>query len=489
MTTAAVYIRKSREEAGKPSHRLTVQREQLPAHAAAQGWKVAIYDDGHASAARGKVEDLRARARLEADIRSGRIDLVLCIELSRLSRDDSLGDYVNWLHLCGEHQVKLATPSRTLDPAQPSDWMLLLMEGGFSSVEMKVLKKRMAEGRRQALVEGRWLGGMPPVPYRYDKESGGLIVDSTALPVVQKIIAMSEGHSTREIAAEVGWPVIKVRRILTEQRLTFYAGQAIDPDTGEQFPGQWPAIIGHEQAARAAAGKRQRKGAAKRSFGGLLSNLGIFVCGYCGRSVRSWKGRPGQPGWYGCKANETARECQPSRLINQAAIDTRIVASLVDTLSDLDALQAAWAASRRDAGPSQKLQEIEAGLEQLRQRKQRLVAAIAEGVITFADARDQISSIDVAVSVLVREREGLLASSVAPDFDSLTITENDFQVLDVTDQRALIRAAIERINLHSDHAVVGYRFPVNLEGGTTIKIELPPPGTPGRRRKRPFDAG
>jgi DNA invertase Pin-like site-specific DNA recombinase len=138
--TAAVYIRKSRKDADKPSHRLTVQREHLPAYAKAQGWQVEIYDDGHASAARGKTEDLRERARLEDDIRASRIDIILTIELSRLSRDDSLQDYVAWLHLCGEHGVKLATMSRILDPAQHSDWMLLLMEGGFSSVEMKVLQ-------------------------------------------------------------------------------------------------------------------------------------------------------------------------------------------------------------------------------------------------------------------------------------------------------------------------------------------------------------
>lgn len=34
---AAIYIRKSREDKDKHAHRLTVQREQLPAHALAQG--------------------------------------------------------------------------------------------------------------------------------------------------------------------------------------------------------------------------------------------------------------------------------------------------------------------------------------------------------------------------------------------------------------------------------------------------------------------
>ncbi|MEA3545743.1 MAG: recombinase family protein, partial [Thermodesulfobacteriota bacterium] len=143
---AAIYIRKSREDKSKPSHRLTVQRQQLPAYAQSQGWTPTVYDDGHASAARGKTEDLAQRNQLETDIKSGKIQIILTIELSRLSRDDSMQDYTSWLHLCSQNNVKLATMSRTLDPAQHSDWMLLLMEGGFSSVEMKVLQGRMAEG-------------------------------------------------------------------------------------------------------------------------------------------------------------------------------------------------------------------------------------------------------------------------------------------------------------------------------------------------------
>lgn len=97
MIRAAVYIRKSREDKTKPGYRLSLQRRQLPAHAGSQGWHAAIYDDGHASAARGKIEDFKERSRLKADIRANKIDIVVVIGLSRLSRDDSLQDYVAWL--------------------------------------------------------------------------------------------------------------------------------------------------------------------------------------------------------------------------------------------------------------------------------------------------------------------------------------------------------------------------------------------------------
>ena len=75
-----------------------------------------VYDDGHASAARGKIEDLKERFRLETDIRENKVDIVLVIELSRLSRDDSLQDDVAGLTLCADRGVRLATPSQILDP-------------------------------------------------------------------------------------------------------------------------------------------------------------------------------------------------------------------------------------------------------------------------------------------------------------------------------------------------------------------------------------
>lgn len=214
----AIYIRKSRKDKSKPAHRLNVQRQQLPAYAKAQGWQPIVYDDGHASAARGKTEDLKQRSRLEADIRDGKINIILTIELSRLSRDDSMQDYTAWLHLCSQHQIKLATMSRTLDPAQHSDWMLLLMEGGFSSVEMKMLQARMKEGRAEAFRAGKYLSGNPPLPYVYDKQLGGLRIDQDQLKEAETILTMAETMSVHRIVKKTGKPEITIRRMISDDR-------------------------------------------------------------------------------------------------------------------------------------------------------------------------------------------------------------------------------------------------------------------------------
>lgn len=329
---AALYIRKSREDKNKPSHRLSVQREQLPAHARAQGWQVEVYDDGHASAARGKTEDLQQRSRLENDVKAGKIGLILVIELSRLSRDDSLQDYVAWLHLCSQHQVKLATPSRILDPVQHSDWMLLLMEGGFSSVEMKVLQARMAEGRVEAYRAGKYLAGNPPIPYRYDGGIGGLVVDEEKIETIRRMMELAETHPANQVAEMVGLPAIAVRRAISDERLRMYLGQRLDPDTGDIIQGQWPAVLDTEQAERVRRNRGSRRKAPRRDFAALLSNLDLLTCGYCGRNIRAWKnGRPRVDGtridYYGCRAKDRGA-CKQSRMLPTHILDERVLVNL-----------------------------------------------------------------------------------------------------------------------------------------------------------------
>ncbi len=112
-TTAAIYIRKSHEDRDKPSHRLTVQREQLPAHARAQGWAVQVYDDGHASAARGKPENLKERTFLERDICAGKIGVVLCTELPYLSLDNSVRAKDSTPQISNSSRIKTSASGKT----------------------------------------------------------------------------------------------------------------------------------------------------------------------------------------------------------------------------------------------------------------------------------------------------------------------------------------------------------------------------------------
>lgn len=472
-TTAAIYIRKSREDKDKPSHRLTVQREQLPAYATSQGWAYEIYDDGHASAARGKAENLKERARLEADIRGGKIDIILTIELSRLSRDDTLQDYVGWLHLCGEYNVKLATMSRILDPAQHSDWMLLLMEGGFSSVEMKVLQSRMKEGRDQAFRAGKYLGGVVPPPYIYDHANSLPIIDHDQLDKLKEIWTMIETMSTRDISKITGRPMINIRRAISDDRLNFYQAIRIDVD-GNIIPCEWEPCMTSEQAERIRSSRKSRHKGYKRQTTGLLSNLGIFFCGFCGRSVRYWGPTSRRNyAYYGCRANETARLCEKSRMVKQEDIDKKIVTNLISTIVNLEDLKASWISVHNMDNTHQNLTEIDKKIIKQTTRKQRLIDAIADGIFDFSEAKAKRQEIDSIIAALNKQRSEILAiQKPEPAWDLLDITREEFDSLTYEDQRELIKISIYQVKLYSSYLTIEYNFPRSTTGDTISRIHL-----------------
>jgi DNA invertase Pin-like site-specific DNA recombinase len=473
----AVYIRKSREDGDKQGHRLTVQREQLPAYAQAQGWAVTIYDDGHASAARGKVEQLPERARLEADVRAGRVDIILVIELSRLSRDDTMQDYVGWLTMCADHKTKLATLSRILDPSQNSDWMLLLMEGGFSSVEMKVLSQRMKEGRDQAFAAGKFLGGIPPKPYLYDKALARPVVDAEQLAAMEILWTMAESMSAKAIAERLELPEIAVRRAISDDRLNFYQALRIDPGTGEAITCDWLPVMNAARAERIREKRRSRRtNGIRRDSAGLLSALGIMYCGYCGRTAKSWwnsKTRTdgSRLDYYACVTKNKAGACPKSRMISHQVINDKVVGNLLSTLASADQLRGYWQAyetARQNKGQGT---DLMADLLQEEQKKSNLIKAIATGVLDFGDAKIEMEWIKRRISD-IQNQISAENTTKEPDWETIILTRAEWEVLDESNQRAVISAVISRVTLFSSYAVINYMFPRTKSGSTEARINL-----------------
>lgn len=482
MIQCAIYIRKSREEKDKLSQRLTVQREQLPIYAATQGWSSLIYDDGHASAALGKTESLKERARLETDIRAGKINIILTIELSRLSRDDTMQDYIAWLTLCADHRVKLATMSRILDPAQHSDWMLLLMEGGFSSVEMKVLQGRMKQGRDQAYQTGKYLGGGCPPPYILDKTQGRPVADPELLKQMQQIWNMTETMSAKAIANELGKPEIFIRRSISDDRLLFYQAIRIDPQTGEPITCDWEPVMTSEQATVIRANRRTRvtnKNGTKKEFAALLSNLQLVFCGYCGRTVKKWTNTRARTdgtviNYYGCQTKDTRKKCERARLIAQDVVDTAIITNVFNTLSDLDELKNHWEDHQSRMNTGEELQKTIAAIKTAQEKKKRLISAITNGIMELADAKEAMDEIKAKIETLEQQRHEIGTNIMnPPDWSSIDLSREEFDQMDQIHQREFLRLVIDKIELYNMHIIVTYKFPRRQDGTMTSKINLP----------------
>lgn len=485
----AIYIRKSRKDKDKVSHRLAFQRESLPEYARSQGWEYEVYDDDHASASRKNIGELHERARLEADIRAGKIDIVLVIELSRLSRDDSMQDYVAWLTLCATNGVKLAVQSRILDPADRNDWLMLIIEGGFLSAEMKQTAARMREGFDKAFRSGHFLGGVPPAPYKLSGRRQTPIVDKDELIRMQCLWKMAEKISARAIADELGMPEIAVRRAIRDDRLLFYQALRIHPETGELFHCNWEPVMDSAQAERIRAARRTRKnGDAKRGEpASLLTNLGLFFCGYCGRPIKihynSKKRRDGSRlYYYGCQSG-----CDGSRMIAQPIANKKVTRNLFGTLANLDQLKKYWLLEQNRKDSSEEIKELLAQQQSQESEMQNLVEAIAKRIITEANAHKKSAAINATLQEIEKRLQELSSfKSDEPDWEALSFRQNDFDRLNLSDQRLLIRAAIERVAMYDSYFIVTYHFPRTAEGDCTSRIHLPPPqrGTAAGRLPR-----
>ena len=478
MTNAAIYIRKSREDKDKPSQRLNVQREQLPAYAASKGWDISIYDDGHASAAQGKTESLKERARLETDIRGGKINVILCIELSRLSRDDTMQDYVAWLTLCADHRVKLSTMSRILDPSQHSDWMLLLMEGGFSSVEMKVLQARMKEGRDEAYRAGKFLGGGCPPPYIYDKAQGRPVIDINLLIQAKRVWQLAETMSARKLALTLNMPMISTRRMLADDRLLFCQALRADPSGGKPIKCDWKPCLTPKQADRIRAGRRIGYKGPRRPYGGLLSNLSIMYCGYCKSTWRGWKGQTRVDGtwtnYYGCQGKAHKGKCPKSKMVEQTIIDSRLTINLLGILDKIPELKTVWEKSAGNDTSINRLEQITREQISFETKKQRLAIAISEGVIEFADAKQQMNAIKTTLEALKKEKCTIITTPTEePPWEALAEVRDMFRTASQEEQREIIATAIKQIKVYSTYLLIEYRFPVSENGGTSTRIHLP----------------
>jgi hypothetical protein len=272
--------------------------------------------------------------------------------------------------------------------------------------------------------------------------------------------------------------------------LLFYQGLRIDPATGETIPGQWPAVIDAEQADRIRAGRISKaSGYSRRHHASLLSNLDLVVCGYCGSSLRAWQGGRARSDnsrqqYYGCTAKE-GRTCPQSRMIQQPLIDERVVTNLLGILGRADELQKHWKARQAQLDPAATLAEMQQQERTLRQKKQRLVAAIAEGIIDFADARTQSTGIDRALAeTLARQAELRRDLGSAPDWAALTLTEGDWTALTEPEQREVLALAIEQIQAFATYLLITYRFPLREDHTCTSRIHLPPPQKPGPKPKK-----
>ena len=165
----ALYLRKSRaEELGESTEdALRRHRETLEETARDMGLVICgVYEEVASG------EDLYARPemlRLLRDVREGRYEAVLCMDVDRLGRG-SMSQQGVILEAFQHAGVKIITPQKTYDLDNEMDEDYTELQTFFARKELKLIKKRLRRGQERTAAEGGYLAN---APFGYEKTRAG----------------------------------------------------------------------------------------------------------------------------------------------------------------------------------------------------------------------------------------------------------------------------------------------------------------------------
>ena len=161
---AIVYIRQS--SPGQVIHNQESQRRQygLADHARKLGFQqVEIIDEDLGRSGSGQVERPGFQ-HLVAEVCTGQVGAVLCIEASRLARNGR--DWHHLIELCGLVRTIVIDPDGVYDPGILNDRLLLGLKGTMSEFELNLLRQRSLEAIRQKARRGE-LQFRLPIGFRW----------------------------------------------------------------------------------------------------------------------------------------------------------------------------------------------------------------------------------------------------------------------------------------------------------------------------------
>ena len=217
MKRAAIYVRVSTEDQAREGYSIAAQLKRLHAHCQVQGWMVAdeYVDDGQSGRTVKRPE--YERMMKERD----QWDAILVLKMDRIHRNSrNFMAMMDDLRMSGKDFVS-ATDS--FDTSTATGRFVMDMLQRIAQLESEQIGERVHMGMRQAAEEGKFLGMSDPYGYRFDRESGTLVIVPTGAQVVKEIHSLyfGEGWSMQVIADHLNAQNIptKLRRLWSKRQV------------------------------------------------------------------------------------------------------------------------------------------------------------------------------------------------------------------------------------------------------------------------------
>jgi site-specific DNA recombinase len=188
LARCAIYTRKSTEHNLELAfNSLDAQREACEAYIKSQaheGWWLIPdrYDDGAFS---GASLERPALQQLLADVRAGKIDIVLAYKVDRLTR--SLADFAKLIELFDAHGVSFVSVTQSFNTSSSMGRLTLNVLLSFAQFERELIGERVRDKIAASKRKGLWVGG--PVPLGYAAVDKKIVVVPAEAEAVRTIFA------------------------------------------------------------------------------------------------------------------------------------------------------------------------------------------------------------------------------------------------------------------------------------------------------------
>jgi len=346
---AIVYVRQSSVAQVHHNRESQLRQYGLGDHARAIGFAHIETIDEDLGRSGSGLQERPGFQRLVAEVCTGQIGAVFCIEASRLARNGR--DWHHLIELCGLAGTLVVDPDGVYDPRVVNDRLLLGLKGTMNEFELNLLRQRSQEAMRQKAKRGElrcalpvgyeWSedGKMRKHPDRRVQQAIGMIFDKfEELGSVRQALLYFRGERITlpsvtydQYGRRLEWKLPAYRTLhaviqnpvyagayaygKTEQRIRVEGGRARKTVGHRKERGQWTALLQehHEgfisweqyernQQLMSENNFTNRPGSRKAGRGGHSLLTGLLRCGRCGRMMYTYyTGR--KPGWcrYQCR--------------------------------------------------------------------------------------------------------------------------------------------------------------------------------------------
>ncbi|OZT14413.1 hypothetical protein CHN50_02240 [Priestia aryabhattai] len=202
-STALVYNRKSR---GELEDLLKLKKELLD-YCKSNNIKSTYFEEIGSSVDSERTE----YTKLIKEIQTGKYDILVISDLSRLTRD--LEQQLGLFKLLTKHDMVIhSLLDGIIDPTEKANKMMSVFKGFLNEMVYEETSEKMHLGRLISVREGKWVG-VPPYGYKKNKETLKLEQDEIEAPIARRIfMEVIEGYSITEISLRLHRDGIKTRK-------------------------------------------------------------------------------------------------------------------------------------------------------------------------------------------------------------------------------------------------------------------------------------